>query len=190
MAQSRFDRLNASLRTSGLDAVILNPGPTLTHLTGLRFHLMERPVVLLLRRIRTRPLYCPNWNYRRSPRCLITFMSFLILRTRLSGITPFAKLCRRSAWMGSGSELSRAVASAGVPPCQSGRARSGLSRCERMCYPVCDCGKKSRSGRHAPCGKDRAGRARSDDPVDKNWHDRKRSFFRTGGAVAQTWLGA
>lgn len=47
MTQSRFDQLNASLRTSGLDAVILNPGPTLTHLTGLRFHLMERPVVLL-----------------------------------------------------------------------------------------------------------------------------------------------
>jgi Xaa-Pro dipeptidase len=47
MTQSRFDRLNASLRASGLDAVILNPGPTLTHLSGLRFHLMERPVVLL-----------------------------------------------------------------------------------------------------------------------------------------------
>ena len=47
MTPSRFDRLNASLRASGLDAVILNPGPTLTYLTGLRFHLMERPVVLL-----------------------------------------------------------------------------------------------------------------------------------------------
>jgi Xaa-Pro dipeptidase len=47
MTQSRFDKLNASLRASGLDAVILNPGPTLTHLTGLRFHLMERPVVLM-----------------------------------------------------------------------------------------------------------------------------------------------
>ncbi|HKY54233.1 MAG TPA: Xaa-Pro peptidase family protein [Anaerolineales bacterium] len=47
MTEPRFDRLNASLRTSGLDAVILNPGPTLTYLTGLRFHLMERPVVLL-----------------------------------------------------------------------------------------------------------------------------------------------
>jgi len=47
MTQPRFDQLNASLRTSGLDAVILNPGPTLTHLTGLHFHLMERPVVLL-----------------------------------------------------------------------------------------------------------------------------------------------
>ena len=47
MTQARFDKLNASLRGSDLDAVILNPGPTLTHLTGLRFHLMERPVVLM-----------------------------------------------------------------------------------------------------------------------------------------------
>jgi Xaa-Pro dipeptidase len=47
MIQPRLDRLNASLQTSGLDAVILNPGPTLTHLTGLHFHLMERPVVLM-----------------------------------------------------------------------------------------------------------------------------------------------
>jgi Xaa-Pro dipeptidase len=47
MIYSRLDRLNASLRTSDLDAVILNPGPTLTYLTGLHFHLMERPVVLL-----------------------------------------------------------------------------------------------------------------------------------------------
>lgn len=47
MTQSRLDRLVASLRTSGLAAVALNPGPTLTYLTGLSFHLMERPVVLL-----------------------------------------------------------------------------------------------------------------------------------------------
>jgi len=47
MTQPRFDKLNASLQTSDLDAVILNPGPTLTYLTGLHFHLMERPVVLL-----------------------------------------------------------------------------------------------------------------------------------------------
>lgn len=47
MTHSRFDRLNASLQSSSLDAVILNPGPTLTYLSGLQFHLMERPVVLL-----------------------------------------------------------------------------------------------------------------------------------------------
>lgn len=47
MTTSRFDKLNASLQASGLDAVILNPGPTLTYLSGLHFHLMERPIVLL-----------------------------------------------------------------------------------------------------------------------------------------------
>lgn len=47
MTYPRFDKLTASLRTSDLDAVILNPGSTLIYLTGLHFHLMERPVVLL-----------------------------------------------------------------------------------------------------------------------------------------------
>lgn len=60
MTQSRFDQLNASLRASGLDAVILNPGPTLTHLTGLRFHLMERPVVLLFRQGQTPAIILPE----------------------------------------------------------------------------------------------------------------------------------
>ena len=47
MTSSRLDKLTASLRASGLDAIALNPGPTLTYLTDLRFHLMERPVVLI-----------------------------------------------------------------------------------------------------------------------------------------------
>ncbi|MGI9174165.1 MAG: M24 family metallopeptidase [Rhodothermales bacterium] len=41
----RHERLEASLRESGLAALALNPGPTLRYLTGLDFHLMERPVV-------------------------------------------------------------------------------------------------------------------------------------------------
>ena len=48
MTQARLDKLTASLRTSDLDAVILNPGPTLKYLTGISFHLMERPVVLFV----------------------------------------------------------------------------------------------------------------------------------------------
>jgi Xaa-Pro dipeptidase len=48
MTSARLEKLHASLRTSGLDAVAINPGPTLTYLTGLHFHLMERPVVLLI----------------------------------------------------------------------------------------------------------------------------------------------
>ena len=60
MTQSRFDKLNASLGTSGLDAVILNPGPTLTHLSGLHFHLMERPVVLLFARDQVPAIVLPE----------------------------------------------------------------------------------------------------------------------------------
>ncbi len=48
MTTARLKSLIDSLPTSNLDAVILNPGPTLTHLTGVRFHLMERPVVLFV----------------------------------------------------------------------------------------------------------------------------------------------
>lgn len=33
------------LKTQNLDGIVLNPGPSLNHLTGLDFHLMERPVV-------------------------------------------------------------------------------------------------------------------------------------------------
>jgi Xaa-Pro dipeptidase len=47
MPSSRLDKLAAALRTSGLEALALNVGPSLTYLTGLHFHLSERPVVVL-----------------------------------------------------------------------------------------------------------------------------------------------
>ena len=43
----RFARLFDAMRAHQLDAVALNPGPTLSYLTGLSFHLMERPTLLL-----------------------------------------------------------------------------------------------------------------------------------------------
>ena len=48
MTRSRLEKLIASIRTRDLDAVILNPGPTLKYLSGLNFHLMARPVVLFV----------------------------------------------------------------------------------------------------------------------------------------------
>jgi Xaa-Pro dipeptidase len=60
MTTPRFDKLTASLSTFGLDAVILNPGPTLTYLTGLHFHLMERPVVLFFAAGKTPALVLPE----------------------------------------------------------------------------------------------------------------------------------
>lgn len=44
---TRHARLAEALNQNQLDALALNPGPTLTYLTGLHFHLMERPVTAL-----------------------------------------------------------------------------------------------------------------------------------------------
>ena len=48
MTASRLKKLTASLQATDLDAVALNPGSTMTYLTGAHFHLMERPVVLVV----------------------------------------------------------------------------------------------------------------------------------------------
>ncbi len=66
MTQTRFDKLNASLRTSDLDAVILNPSPTLKYLTGLSFHLMERPVVLFFARDQTPAIVLPELELQKT----------------------------------------------------------------------------------------------------------------------------
>jgi len=43
----RQTRLAAALASSDLNALALNPGPSLTYLTGLHFHLSERPIIAL-----------------------------------------------------------------------------------------------------------------------------------------------
>lgn len=48
MIDKRLQLLFDLLDKNKLDAVAINPGPALTYLTGLRFHLMERPTVLLV----------------------------------------------------------------------------------------------------------------------------------------------
>lgn len=44
----RQEKLAAELEKAGLQAMAINPGPSLVYLTGLHFHLMERPVVAIL----------------------------------------------------------------------------------------------------------------------------------------------
>jgi Xaa-Pro dipeptidase len=44
----RLDKLISLMNRYDLDGVALNPGPSLTYLSGLHFHLMERPTVLLV----------------------------------------------------------------------------------------------------------------------------------------------
>lgn len=46
---TRQKKLAQAISNAGLDAVALNPSPSLTYLTGLHFHLSERPTVCLFR---------------------------------------------------------------------------------------------------------------------------------------------
>lgn len=50
MTESRFNRLAQLMSQHKINTIALNAGPTLTYLTGLEFHLMERPTVLLYQR--------------------------------------------------------------------------------------------------------------------------------------------
>lgn len=47
MDTDRLSRLYELMRANDLEALVLNPGPTLTYLTGLNFHLMERPTLVI-----------------------------------------------------------------------------------------------------------------------------------------------
>ena len=47
MTSQRYSRLLQLMKTHKIDAVVINPGATLNYLTGLHFHLMERPVLLI-----------------------------------------------------------------------------------------------------------------------------------------------
>jgi Xaa-Pro dipeptidase len=47
MYKQRYSQLNRLLSDHAWDAVVLLPGSTMQYLTGLSFHLMERPVLLL-----------------------------------------------------------------------------------------------------------------------------------------------
>jgi Xaa-Pro aminopeptidase len=56
----RHDHLRSILGQSDLKILAINPGPTLTYLTGLHFHLSERPVVLLFPQSGTPSLILPE----------------------------------------------------------------------------------------------------------------------------------
>jgi len=47
MKANRIEKTQLALQSSKLDALVLNPGPSMVYTAGLHFHLMERPVVII-----------------------------------------------------------------------------------------------------------------------------------------------
>lgn len=60
MYANRIQKVQSALIAAGLDGLAINPGPTLTYLTGLHFHLMERPVVAIFGQQGTPVLVLPE----------------------------------------------------------------------------------------------------------------------------------
>ncbi len=48
MENIRLNKISAEMDKSGIDTLVLNPGASLYYLTGLEFHLSERPIVFIL----------------------------------------------------------------------------------------------------------------------------------------------
>jgi len=46
--EKNFQKILNIVNSSTFDGIVLNPGPTMEYITGLRFHLMERPVLLFI----------------------------------------------------------------------------------------------------------------------------------------------
>ena len=58
--QSRHDKLIQALVAADLDGIVLNPSPNLYYLTGLKFHLSERPIILIIAKNQVPSLILPE----------------------------------------------------------------------------------------------------------------------------------
>jgi Xaa-Pro dipeptidase len=46
--KTRQQKLDEAIKDENLNALVLNPGPSLTYFTGLHFHLSERPIIVII----------------------------------------------------------------------------------------------------------------------------------------------
>jgi len=72
MYEERLNRLGSALAQFGADGFAFNAGPSLTYFTGLHFHLMERPVVLLIAPGKTPTIILPELELKKLACAAIT----------------------------------------------------------------------------------------------------------------------
>ena len=94
MSKSRLNHLINLLRDSELNALAVNPGPTLAYLTGLCFHLSERPVVLLLSPITKPTLVLPELEIGKIKTAAISIEGFTYGDNPATWQDAFARACR------------------------------------------------------------------------------------------------
>ena len=73
---TRLNALVASMESHDLDAVLLNPGSSLPYLSGLHFHISERPVVFALSRAGKVSIVLPELEKQKVTHCPYPISSF------------------------------------------------------------------------------------------------------------------
>lgn len=76
MKTQRLEKLYTLLQASHVNALVLNAGPTLTYLTGLSFHLSERPVVLMIVPSGKPALVLPELEASKASSAMISMQTF------------------------------------------------------------------------------------------------------------------
>lgn len=76
MPPIRFEHLAKAMNNAQVDCVALNPGPTFYYLTGLNFHLMERPVILVVNSALKMALILPQLEVTRAQQSNLSFHYF------------------------------------------------------------------------------------------------------------------
>ena len=72
----RLEQLRTAMKQAGLDAVALNPGPTFTYLAGVNFHLMERPIVMIVTQEGNPALVLPEFELTKAAQIPYKVSSF------------------------------------------------------------------------------------------------------------------
>ena len=94
MSNVRFDNLKNAMSQTGMKALALNPGPTLTYLTGLVFHLMERPTVLLVSESAPPAIILPELEVGKLRQSLVPLQPFPFNDNPASWKEAFQRACR------------------------------------------------------------------------------------------------
>lgn len=73
---ARMEKAISAMRAQHLDALVFNPGPSLFYLTGLTFHLMERPVIMVLTANGDSAIITPELEQVKVAECGLPFQVF------------------------------------------------------------------------------------------------------------------
>jgi Xaa-Pro dipeptidase len=95
MLDRRLSLMQQALQRASLDALALNPGPTMVHASGVAFHLMERPVVFVIPANGRPALILPEFERTKGETCPLRPTLFTYTEDPVSRAETFEAAARQ-----------------------------------------------------------------------------------------------